>query len=53
VPNEYIMTTTEFVGLEAEARAASERGWNWGLIIAFGLCVAFWAAVILGIVVLL
>jgi len=46
------MSTAEFVGVEAEARVAPERGWNWGLIIAFGLCVAFWSTLVLGIVTL-
>jgi hypothetical protein len=47
------MTTAEFVGVEAGSRVAPEQGWNWGLMIAIGLCVAFWSAVVLGIVALL
>jgi hypothetical protein len=50
---EWAAEVTELFGNEAETPRRSPEGTNWGLIIAFLLCAAFWAFVILALYLML
>jgi hypothetical protein len=47
------MHSAEFVAVEVQPDAASEYPIRWGLIVAVGLSLAFWAAVIAAVVLFL